>query len=356
MSQAAMFLLVLTLAARKILRRKKLRLDVERGAKLEEPVGEDVKINLGETSSGLRFWERVDDQEELGDEDGPDINASITKEDKRDEKGLVTTDGRPIDNRHDLEPPANMSSITPAAATPPQASLRLAPSLWHPASPGTPFIPLAPYQSDIRRWGLALGLLPLQDYRQNTLLLADHVGNLPRFEGVAGQWPMYFAFAVTGFIYGGLHCLAWNVAFPTELERMFWRLSSVTVSSTGILLVLVYTWELMPPIWSDSLKFFEVLGTLLDNTRRFVAKLPVSKNRTSMKEARFRSLFRPLVFLPSVLLGLLKTLYDISLVVFMVFYCFARLYLVVESFISLAHLQDSVYQLPKWSQYMPHIG
>ncbi|KAF2873012.1 hypothetical protein BDV95DRAFT_568538 [Massariosphaeria phaeospora] len=38
------------------------------------------------------------------------------------------------------------------------------------------------------------------------------------------------------------------------------------------------------------------------------------------------------------------------------FYIFCRVFLVVECFLSMAHLPDSVYQVPRWSQYFPHIG
>jgi len=40
---------------------------------------------------------------------------------------------------------------------------------------------------------------------------------------------------------------------------------------------------------------------------------------------------------------------------FTVEYLAARVYLVVQSFLQLAHLLDSAYALPKWSQYFPHI-
>ena len=37
-------------------------------------------------------------------------------------------------------------------------------------------------------------------------------------------------------------------------------------------------------------------------------------------------------------------------------YLVARCYLVVESLLQLAHLPDSAYVLPGWSQYYPHIS
>lgn len=56
------------------------------------------------------------------------------------------------------------------------------------------------------------------------------------------------------------------------------------------------------------------------------------------------------------LLYLFKVLFDIFAVLFGVLYVLARIYLVVISFINLAHLPDSAYLLPQWSRYVPHIG
>lgn len=37
-------------------------------------------------------------------------------------------------------------------------------------------------------------------------------------------------------------------------------------------------------------------------------------------------------------------------------YIFARFFLIVECLINVAYLPDSVYTVPKWSQYFPRIG
>jgi hypothetical protein len=36
-------------------------------------------------------------------------------------------------------------------------------------------------------------------------------------------------------------------------------------------------------------------------------------------------------------------------------YIFARVYLIVESFLNLAYLEESTFVVPNWLQYMPHI-
>jgi hypothetical protein len=39
--------------------------------------------------------------------------------------------------------------------------------------------------------------------------------------------------AVAGTVFGALHCFAWNLRFPTLVERLLWRMASV--ASAGIL-------------------------------------------------------------------------------------------------------------------------
>jgi hypothetical protein len=47
----------------------------------------------------------------------------------------------------------------------------------------------------------------------------------------AGQhWPYRSSLAL--LLFGGAHCVAWNFEFPTALERLFWRLSSVVNHQT----------------------------------------------------------------------------------------------------------------------------
>jgi hypothetical protein len=93
--------------------------------------------------------------------------------------------------------------------------------------------------NDVLRWQLA-GFLG--DHTDDLSVLENslsiRVRNFPRFKGVTKEWPLYFGLGATGLAYGGLHCLAWNAPFASDTERLLWRLSSVTVASTGFLAVL----------------------------------------------------------------------------------------------------------------------
>ncbi|RSL41831.1 hypothetical protein CEP54_015696 [Fusarium duplospermum] len=219
------------------------------------------------------------------------------------------------------------------------------------------FIELA--DRDTRRWELALlafsklsGQTDFSryDFREVKDSLTDRRRNSPRFDGVRGSWPLYLVLSIIGSIYGGLHCLAWNAPFATDLERLLWRLSSVTVSSIGALILLVYTWELAPPIWKDLEDSINiaVINWIFHNMERMVDGILNPPWNHWINDIGGLSL----------LLGFLslRVLYDVFIAGFILLYCLARVYLVVECFINLAHLPDSAYVLPKWSQYVPHIS
>jgi len=314
-------------AVRLLRRRPNLCLELDNRAGSNNGI---ISLNLGESVNGLRFWDKSPATGRQHANDNP-LHTS-------------TSHREPIWSDEDM--PRLLRRARPLATVPATAA--------EAAGAATVFLPLGPYQHDIRRWVLALNSLSVGDLRHKTLL-ADRVSNLPRFEGVGRQWPIYLGFAITGFVYGGLHCLAWNAPFATNFERLLWKLSSVTVSSTGILLGLIYTWERLPPFWSGRLEF---MASLFDWAGRVVNTASHNRhfNRAALKRARFRALAGSWVYLALFCIFLFKTFYDLFVVAFIVFYCFARVYLVVESFICLTHLPESAYIQPKWSQYMPHIG
>lgn len=128
-----------------------------------------------------------------------------------------------------------------------------------------------------------------------------------------------FGLTVATVLYGGLHAAAWNAPFPTRIERLLWQISSLTVAFT--LLSYVVIWILCWTVdWLDECG----LGMVTPDVLRRVVRL------------LFLILF--VVFVGSI-----------------PWYCFCRGFLVVESFINVAHLSQAVLSVPNWSQYVPHV-
>lgn len=222
-------------------------------------------------------------------------------------------------------------------------------------------------------------------------LLTDRVRNLPRFEDYNQYLSLYLGFGLVGLVYGGLHCLAWNAPFASTTEKLFWRLSSVVVAASGLLVVCLSLWQIFPPFWHRGVlqKMWRIakpflIGPLLngpdwigqwvlaeelytDQRQWYSGSWSSIKYWTHTLAVCAGLLVYVLVYILCSLCSLiplaipsfvifLKVLLDIATLCFVPFYFLARAYLVIISFINLAHLPESAYHLPLWSQYIPHIG
>lgn len=106
-------------------------------------------------------------------------------------------------------------------------------------------------------------------------------------------------------VYGGIHAAAWNAHFPTVVEQNFWRASSCTVMFGSLLVMTFMYWDVI--------------------------------------EKRFVSDFIP------------ETLASLNFLV--IGLCFiARMFLIVEAFISIRALPVGAYDTVQWSNAFPHIG
>ena len=129
-------------------------------------------------------------------------------------------------------------------------------------------------------------------------------------------------------LYGGMHSLAWHVAFPTAFEQLLWRTAGLTVALTG-------------PIW-----FFSLLITGLadpevysDFDSRFKEGYPL------MDEVLEQFIGRPD-----------KGAHLWVVLACILWYAFCRVFLVVECFINVAHLSEGALRVPVWSTYVPHLS
>lgn len=116
------------------------------------------------------------------------------------------------------------------------------------------------------------------------------------------------------FAYGGLHAAAWNEHFPTSAERWLWRSSCIYISFCGGLWVIL---NYLATLFPRANLFWELW---MDGRKHWIW---------------------------SVLLGGIVFLCGLS-------FSASRVYLVVESFLSIRSLVPAAYETPKWSQLMPH--
>ena len=120
-------------------------------------------------------------------------------------------------------------------------------------------------------------------------------------------------------LYGGIHLALWKYDFPTPVESLLWRISAATLTSAPVLLLFVWAgWVLADELQKIFPRFW---GLVVDGFEFSIA----------------------LVFLIAIVLaGLL--------------YMSARIFIVVESFMSLRHVPIGVYAAGLgWSKYIPHL-
>jgi hypothetical protein len=131
-------------------------------------------------------------------------------------------------------------------------------------------------------------------------------------DGPALHYPhIYIITLAAGVLFGALHCIAWRFHFPTLVERLLWRVSSVFLAGS-------------PPLYLATL----TLTTLIRH-----AGASCGMNFAPLTEGFFKYF--------SVVLTAL--------------YVAARLFIMVELFRSLLFLEPEVF-VTTWSSSVPHIG
>ena len=116
------------------------------------------------------------------------------------------------------------------------------------------------------------------------------------------------AMAISPMVYGPIYFLAWNGNFPTPMERLLWRVSSMVITCAGL-------------VGACLLLFVKMLHRLSDSKRGF---------------------------------GVLANV--ITVVVVPAIHVLASGFLIIESFRQLAYLDPPSYQVPSWADYWPRMS
>ncbi|KAF9462415.1 hypothetical protein BDZ94DRAFT_1194551 [Collybia nuda] len=121
----------------------------------------------------------------------------------------------------------------------------------------------------------------------------------PRARGIAALFAL-----VTAVGFGGIHCIAWNLAFPTLVEGTLWRMASIIVMAVPMIFFLHVLWfiNIKPPAWYEIVTFRLII--------------PVCS----------------------------------------IAYTIARMFLIVLPFTSLRALPTDVYKDVSWAKFIPHIS
>ncbi|MCJ1301592.1 hypothetical protein MMC08_004393 [Hypocenomyce scalaris] len=120
---------------------------------------------------------------------------------------------------------------------------------------------------------------------------------------------------LASMIYGGLHAMAWNEYFPSESEKLMWRFSSIYIASSGLLWLSV---NLLAQVWPAFDRYWERVLEMKSHWMTYGV------------------------------LGFACTVCGLV-------YGFARLFLVIEAFVSVRKLPAGAYQTADWTDVFPHL-
>ena len=191
-------------------------------------------------------------------------------------------------------------------------------------------------RKDIRRWNLAAQALKrtgeelYYDKSKSSVNYFTHYNHsifLDRKGLQAGFYAYFRAWASGGLIaaltvcmfYGAAHTTAWKFAFPTDVERLLWRIACVDTIGGVISLLAI----------------FSIVVFLHEHDAKMLLKAFFAREK-----------------------GIMPLLYRILVVVGIVnvpFFILSRFYIIVETFISLRHVQWGVYATVNWTDYIPHL-
>ena len=127
--------------------------------------------------------------------------------------------------------------------------------------------------------------------------------------------------------YGGIHLSAWNFEFASRVESFIWKVACFIIILSSLALLAVRSWL-----------------ASLEDVENYFKPLIDTRLHQFLRAWKINKVFELLTYLAILVSGLYVFCYGT-----------ARLYLVVESFISLRHVPIGVYAAIPWVQNIPHV-
>lgn len=187
--------------------------------------------------------------------------------------------------------------------------------------------------------------------------LVDRVTNFPRRRHDVNlqeqhTFKTHLGISLTGFMYGGLHMLAWDASFTSGAEAALWKLASISLACSGLLVPITHAegvilnavkpWLMMDEEDRDA------------EEAEHLAEKAAKMGRWKHGWRKWWWKFYKWCFLW--MIEVIRVVKVVGIVVVGCIYLGLRFFIFVECLANLSHLPPSAYDVVRWSQYVPHIS
>lgn len=181
----------------------------------------------------------------------------------------------------------------------------------------------------------------------------------------------HLGITLAGFLYGGLHLLAWDATFTSTAERTLWRIAALSLAASGLLVPVshaegyiedaVRPWLAMDEADRDAEEAAHLRAKAQEILLSSEGGLAGGRTGGAGGGGEWRWWCRKWTwkvyrwcFLWMVEVA--RVLRVAMLVVFVLVYFGLRVFVFLECLVNLVHLPASAFEVVKWSQYVPHIS
>lgn len=187
--------------------------------------------------------------------------------------------------------------------------------------------------------------------------LLDRAENWPissSYYSKATTQGVLFSLFIAGLAYGGLHLLAWSPPLRTSAETLIWRMSGVAIIVYGAIPELAWCSAKSPN-----------LCVKLNRKRApnwLIGWVGAAKSAWHKSKRLLRDVFSCILlilesgFAAIVFNVVVRVAAGNLIAVATILYAVSRVYLVVECFISVDRLPESVFETPYWARCLPNLS
>lgn len=159
----------------------------------------------------------------------------------------------------------------------------------------------------------------------------------------------HLGITLTGFLYGGLHLLAWDATFTSMGEATLWKLAALSLTISGLLVPVTHAQGVISDVvrpWLD----------MDEEDRDAEEAAALAEKRVKWQGGWRRSCWKLYKWGFLWMVEVIRVLKVVIIAVVAAAYLCLRIFIFIECLINLAHLPPSAYEVVNWSQYVPHIS